>query len=90
MGIITTNNDLLKLFNEMNNNKYCNSKNIKRIIKPIGFSNNKIIYPEIDYELYGLGLNISSYRDHLFIYHEGNYPGYSSQITYFPQEQIII
>jgi CubicO group peptidase (beta-lactamase class C family) len=44
--------------------------------------------PELGYDSYGMGLNITTYRGHLNVYHNGGLDGFISVLTYLPKENI--
>lgn len=39
---------------------------------------------------YGYGIVVSSYRQHLLIYHEGGIPGFASFLASFPNDEIVV
>ena len=43
---------------------------------------------EVFYRSYGLGWMITSYRNHLRVYHGGNIDGFSADVTLFPRDSI--
>ena len=55
-------------------------------VNNIGFGRYK--YKEVIDAGYGLGINISSYKGHYFLFHGGTAGGYRTEISFFPADSI--
>jgi CubicO group peptidase (beta-lactamase class C family) len=61
---------------------------LREMISPQMVIHSTDLDPEIGYLNYGMGLFVTTYRGHKFVYHSGSLDGFSLNMTFLPEDDI--
>ena len=81
-AIISTIDDLHSWTKSLHSNKIISAASVKRMTTQYGVTQDK--------DRFGYGLIIDSVENHTRIWHDGNVPGYSSYVAYYPYDDLYI